>query len=256
MRLLCCVKRLISRPIPRQIVKPLDFVDKSRTSASVPLRPLVIICAVALLALSAGVFIGGRALITRFEQAEAAAMAEKALQVYRAFDADFRQLAISNRDYAQWDDAVQYVHSRNPAFITANFVRNALAGMHVDLVLIIDGDGHEIYSGYSERSGAQVLSPVPQTYLELRQLAASARRLSRLPPAERIVATPRGLAAVSAVEITRSDGTEPTGATMLFARFIEDADIERVRETSHLSVALLPLGSIAQHRHHCAPGCA
>jgi EAL domain/CHASE4 domain len=120
----------------------------------------------------------------------------------------------------------------------------ALAGMHVDVVLIVDRDGHEIFSCYSARSNTSVISPLPRAHLELLQLAADAPRVMRRPPAERIVATAQGLAAVSAVEITRSDGTDPSGATMLFARFIEDEDLERVRETSHLPVELTRLGPL------------
>src|SRR5262249_25460018 len=57
----------------------------------------------------------------------------------------------------------------------------------------------------------------------------------------RIVMTPQGLAAVSAIEIRRSDKSNQTGVVMMFARYIEDADIARVRDTSHMPVSLTSL---------------
>ena len=110
------------------------------------LRPLLIVCVVTLLALCLGVALGARALIGSFAQAETAATSQKAIQVYRAFEADLHQLAISNRDYAEWDDAEQYVRTPNPGFIEHNFTTDTLAGMLVDLIWIADSGGQDKYS--------------------------------------------------------------------------------------------------------------
>jgi diguanylate cyclase (GGDEF)-like protein/PAS domain S-box-containing protein len=204
----------------------------------------------ALVVLALGVLATGPTLLSSFRNVEAAATEQKALQVYRAFEADLRQLAISNLDYAHWDDSVQFVKDRNQHYIDANLIRQNLLGMHVDLVWIVDRDGHEIYSGVTNRSGAAVISPAPRAYLQ---------GLSRFLPAPHsvvvstvngLLATPHGLIAVAANEIQRTDLTEPSGATLLFGRFIAERDIERVRETSHQPVTMTYLGgpsAVLQH---------
>jgi diguanylate cyclase (GGDEF)-like protein/PAS domain S-box-containing protein len=196
----------------------------------------------ALVVLALGVLATGPTLLSSFRNVEAAATEQKARQVYRAFEADLRQLAISNLDYAHWDDSVQFVKDRNQHYIDANLVRQNLLGMHVDLVWIVDRDGREIYSGITDRSGAEVVSPAPRPYLQGLRRFLPAPHSVDFPPVNGLLATPHGLIAVSAHEIQRTDLTEPSGATLLFGRFVAESDIERVRETSHEPVTMTYLG--------------
>jgi diguanylate cyclase (GGDEF)-like protein/PAS domain S-box-containing protein len=194
-----------------------------------------------LLVLCVGVGVAARALTASFGQVEAAVTVQKALQVYRAFEADVRQLELSNRDYAEWDDAVEFVHDGNPRFITTNFVPDALNVMRVDVVWIVDASGRELYSGINDRSGRRIVSPAPAEYLrDVRQFVGN-DRLAKLPPTQRLVSTSHGLAILSSLEIKRTDRSEPTGATMLFARFIEQSDVRRLRATTGLPVTILDL---------------
>jgi diguanylate cyclase (GGDEF)-like protein/PAS domain S-box-containing protein len=206
------------------------------------LRPLLIVCAATLVALALGVAFGARALIGSFNQVESAATAQKAMQVYRAFEADLRQLMISNRDYAEWDDAEAYVRTEDAGFIERNFSADTLAAMYVDLIWIAPLEGPEKYSAYLDRRSSTIESPASEQILApFRTLLPKFKELARLSPAERIVMTPQGLAAVSAIEIRRSDKSSRTGVIMMFARYIKDADIARVRDTSHLPVSLISL---------------
>lgn len=208
------------------------------------IRLLLLFCGLSLLILCAGVALGARALIASFQQVEAEATAQKAMQVYRAFEADLRQLVISNRDYAEWDDAADFTQTANPRFITTNFVPDALSVMHVDLAWIVDRDGHDLFSGVANRSEAAIVSPAPAEYLnDVRQFLGNDGSPLPLSPIERIVTTPQGLEAVSVLEIKRTDRSGATGARMLFARFIEDADIQRLRDTTQLPVTMTNLGS-------------
>ncbi len=184
-----------------------------------------------------------------FRDVEAAATAQKAMQVYRAFEADLRQLAMTNRDYAQWDDSAQFVQDRNQHYVDANLVRETLSGIHVDLVWIVDRDGKEIYSGVADHGIGPMVTPAPSTYLqELARFLPKDSGIGSV-PVNAVVATRHGLVAVAAQEIRRSDRSQATGATLLFARFIGDGDIQRVSETSQLPVTMSVLtGTAAQTR--------
>ena len=98
------------------------------------------------LALGLILAIAARLMIGNFENIETAATEQKAQQLYQAFNSDLRQLAISTRDYAQWDSAADYVSGSNPKFLVGNFTRETMSAMHVDLVWILDRDGNDIYS--------------------------------------------------------------------------------------------------------------
>jgi sensor domain CHASE-containing protein len=191
-------------------------------------------CVLTVFVLTLGVLVTGPTLMGSFKGVESAATAQKAMQVYRAFEADLRQLALTNRDYAQWDDSVQFVQDHNQHYIDANLVPNTLNGIHVDLVWIVDRDGKEIYSGLTDRSAAVMVSPAPRDYL--REVARFLPKGSTMGfiPVNAVVATAHGLVAVTAQQIRRTDQSQATGATLLFGRFIKDSDIQRVRETSQL----------------------
>jgi diguanylate cyclase (GGDEF)-like protein/PAS domain S-box-containing protein len=200
--------------------------------------PWITFFAAVALVLGLGVLATGPTLMKSFEQVEAAETGRKAAQVYRAFAAELRELAISDLDYATWDDSEQFVHEHNQHFIDGNLVRQNFMGLHVDLVWIVDKEGHEIYSGFTDRSGGPVQSPAPREYLQGLTRFLPPPNSTDFAPLNGLVATAHGLVAVSAQEIQRTDLTEPTGATMLFARFIKDSDIQRVSETSQLPVSI------------------
>ena len=219
----------------------------NRTAAGRRILPWILFFGFTVLAVVVGVIVGAQALIGSFEQVETAATGQKAAQVYRAFEADLRQLAISNRDYAQWDEAEEYYRDRNMRFIPSNFGQESLAGMHVDVAWLVDAQGREIYSCVADRASAQIISPAPRPYLEgLQHFVDRERRGENLSPVDNVMTTSRGLIAVSAYEIRRSNGSMPTGAYMVFARYIQETDIQRVRNTSQLPVTMVPLSAEAK----------
>ncbi len=210
------------------------------------MRPLLFFGLLSLAGLVAMSAIAARALLGSYDALEAAAARQRAEQVYRAFDADLRQLAISNRDYAEWDAAQEFIDKRDPLFIPGNFSGPQLLGMHVDVVWIVDATGNEIHSGYVERASGTLTTPAPREILEpLRPFLARVDELRHRRPSEATVATAAGPMGVSATEIARSDGSRGTGAVLLFARFIAAAELQRVYDASALPVTLASLDPAA-----------
>jgi sensor domain CHASE-containing protein len=134
------------------------------------------------------------------------------------------------------------MHTHDPGFTRSNFSAETLAAMHVDLVWIVDADGKDVYSTFLDRHTNNTLTPAPPSILDhFRRLQTKDRTLRERSPADRTVHTARGIAAASTVEISRSNYSGPTGAFMMFGRYIEPADIARVQEASHLPVQLFLL---------------
>ncbi|HTV49789.1 MAG TPA: CHASE4 domain-containing protein, partial [Steroidobacteraceae bacterium] len=200
--------------------------------------PAVAAAVIGLAVLLATAMLVARILVGSFARIETDEMRQKAMQLVQALDADLRQLDVSNRDYADWDDAVAFLHTRDPLFVAANFTRETLKGMHVDVVLIADGQGLDVYSGYYDRARDIVVSPAPGLDLEPLRRFIGVGRLDALSAAQRILRTPSGLISVAAREIRHTDGTGPSGATLLFARFIADAELQRIQQTSQMPLRM------------------
>ncbi|MBL8266797.1 EAL domain-containing protein [Steroidobacter sp.] len=181
-----------------------------------------------------------RVLIGRFDKIELEQTTERAAQVARAFESDLGQLAMSTRDYAEWDDAQAYVLGQKRDFLSANFSVDSLQGMDVDVVAILAGDGADTYSALLPEAGPELISPAPKELLDLfGQLRPTEPSLRKLESTRRILQTSQGLLAFAAVEIRRSDKSGATGSVMFFARFIRPHDITRIEQDSRLPVKLV-----------------
>ena len=183
-----------------------------------------------------------RILSNSFGAAEARAAAQRAEQVLRAFDADLQQLAIAAHDYAEWDTAAQFVTRGDPEFVRANFVPNTMEALHVELAWLRDATGRTVYSGWYDKLSGRVVEPAPAALLA--PLAAEAYANNPVAGADalaRIVSTPQGPMAFALREIRRSDRSGATGATLVFARRVDEELLRRVRATSRLPARLRPL---------------
>jgi diguanylate cyclase (GGDEF)-like protein/PAS domain S-box-containing protein len=190
------------------------------------------VAAIAMLLLA--IVVASSVFIRRFDAIEVTQTHEKADQALRALQSDLNQLAISTRDYAEWDDAAEYVHTRAAEFVHANFSYDSLDGMEVDAAVIFGADGTPIFAGYVNHE-AHELEWVPADLLKaLDGIRTQHEALRKLDSIARLVHTPRGMLAFSAIEIRRSDKSAPSGAVMVFARLLRSDEIERVRETSQL----------------------
>jgi diguanylate cyclase (GGDEF)-like protein/PAS domain S-box-containing protein len=219
-----------------------DRLPTMRVAADAPRRQqrlLLGVCVGLLLALVTSLVIAARLFDRSFSGIEVDAAQQQALQLYRAFNADLRQLEISNRDYAEWQDAADFVASHDSRFVASNFTPDALTDMHVDLAWVVDGAGQALYSGILDRASTTIQSPAPAELLaQFARVMHGGAALSERAPAQRLLRTTRGLAAFSVVEIRRSRHAESTGAHMLFVRFIAAEDIARVREALQFPLEL------------------
>jgi diguanylate cyclase (GGDEF)-like protein len=214
--------------------------SNSRVRTRVLIGSIVSAFAVLALALivAAGLF------IHRFDAIEATQSERKAEQILRALAADLHQLAISTRDYAEWDGSYQFIMQRDPRFLETNFTANSLAGMEVDVVALFDPDGRPLYSAEHIPDQPRLAIPARPELLQLLQrLRPQVHELRKLEPIERIVTTSDGVLAFSIVEINRSNRGDPTGAVLAFARLLGDDEILRIRQTSRLHVELTPLST-------------
>ena len=97
---------------------PSDATGSVKATLTRQLKPIVAFCAGTVVVLAVAVAVAAHTLMGSYQQLENAATSQKAEQVYRAFEADLRQLQISNRDYAEWDDAEQFTRDLDPGFLS------------------------------------------------------------------------------------------------------------------------------------------
>jgi diguanylate cyclase (GGDEF)-like protein/PAS domain S-box-containing protein len=205
-------------------------------------RLLLGVCVGLLLVVGVSLALAGRIFEHSFNDIEFSATSQKARQLNRMFTNEQRQLDINISDYAAWEDAARFIVSRDPRFVRSNFTPDALAGMRVDLVWVIDGAGKDRYSGVLDRRTGHILSPAPAPLLRQFAPAMAAHTApGAQPPAGRLVSMSDGLAAYTVQEIKAGDDGPSTGSYMLFARFIDAAELSRMRDALDMPLELIRL---------------
>ncbi|GFE91651.1 putative bifunctional diguanylate cyclase/phosphodiesterase [Steroidobacter agaridevorans] len=214
----------------------------SRTRLLIGILSACIVLAVTL-AVAAKLF------VSRFDAIENAQTLRKSEQLVQAVDADLSQLAISARDYGQWDQMYQYIRHPTQDFVDVNFTPYSLAGMEVDMVGILNAHGELVFSAELLERQRRLRYPAPpdllRLFLHLRDEPHDWRDRA---PVERIVDSPRGPIAFSMVEINRSDKSDPTGAFLLFVRYFDPDEIMRIAQTSQLPATMTRIGGAAPER--------
>lgn len=222
------------------------FAARATSQDSPSLQPFALVGLVALLVFAIGAGLGVDQVHESFDAVETLAAEQRAGQQRRALEADLAQLSISARDHARWDDAWRYAQSEDPAFVSANLTDDSLNVMRVNVVLIVDGSGRVLHSSLLPEGAHALQSPAPDDVLaDLVPVALATGTLGELPVGRRLVHSQRGAVAFAGVEITRTDGSEPSGRYLLFGRYVSAALMERVRQTSGLPVRWVALADPA-----------
>lgn len=118
-----------------------------------------------------GALVGVRYIVhDSFSRLEAEHAAREGERAKRVFNQQVQSLSATTQDYAYWNDAVDYVHGKQAAFLTDNFDADNMGYLRISEVLVIDGKGGVL--GTLKRDGAQGLSELAtERVAPLRSLA-------------------------------------------------------------------------------------
>jgi diguanylate cyclase (GGDEF)-like protein/PAS domain S-box-containing protein len=160
-----------------------------------------------------------------------------------ALHEELSTLAATAIDWAFWDDTYQFVQDANPAYVESNLAPvTGFVNNRVDLMLFFDRDGRLVF-GKAVDVTAQEERPLSARLLT--QLRSSPGLLPRVSEAREIyglLAVPDGVLLVTAAPILRSDQTGPMQGILVFGRLLSPALIERLADTTQLTLAAYPIG--------------
>jgi diguanylate cyclase (GGDEF)-like protein len=203
-------------------------------------RTLIAACLAALV-LVVGVFYASRAVLVRsFADIEADTARQSIERVRRALEAELRQLEISTFDYAEWDDTFDHAAGRLPDFAASSFTRATLNTRRLDLVWIVNTEGHTVSALGIDDSAPGGIAPLPRGVLTSLEQNLSVLRSQRRRAAAslRLMRVADRALAFAAVPILRTDGTGPSAGFLVFGRYLGKAQATHLAETTQLPVAM------------------
>ena len=157
-------------------------------------------------------------------------------QALSALSRELSSLDTMTYDWSAWDDTYAFIKDANTEYIKSNLVDGTFADLRLNLMLFIDSSGGVIFGKAFELYNEEEIL-VPQSFL--RHLSGDSLLL-RHPDTESsvtgIVLLPEGPMLIASHPILTSEDEGPIRGTLIFGRYLDSSEIDRLAETTLLSL--------------------
>ena len=166
------------------------------------------------------------------------------IRAERAIQNDLQNLSAITGDWAQWDDAFDFVRGDYPAFQDSNLDRPTLANLGLNVLAIYGANrkliwGQVAYEDSIDGPGSlQILDEGTDTANFLLNHSDPEGKIDGL------IRTALGPMMISSWPIVRSDGTGPVSGTMIMGQLLDDTRADILRERTEVGLAWEPVPSI------------
>ncbi len=146
-------------------------------------------------------------------------------------------------DWANWDDAYEFMWTRGPGFLESNLVDSTFSILEMNVVLFFDEKG-TLIDGKAYDLEKQV--PVP-VFSGLLQAMTSARALRRIENQHQgvkgLLSLPEGVLMFAWQPVLTGEGHGPARGALLMGRFLDDSELRRLAAKAHLPLEFTRLQS-------------
>lgn len=177
--------------------------------------------------------------LSEFERLEKEEAQENLGSAIAALRRENAALVVWARDYAPWDDTLEFVRSGDLQYITTNFAPDTIENLGFDLILFLNQSGAVVWSYVAGPTSVGDLNVQDLPVLQLDGLEwDSSTGLSGL-----YQLTENGVYQIAAHPILTTDGKGPNGGSLIFGRRLDNRQFERIAASSIADFDLQPVGS-------------
>ncbi len=159
-------------------------------------------------------------------------------RVLSALSNEFAELNSKCGDWAEWDDTYAYVQDLNNNYKQANLVDASFINIRTNFLLFVNSTGH-LVSGMAFDLKNMTEMAIPQSVLQL--LSANDILWRHQDPNSNvtgIVLLPEDPLLIASRPILTSQREGPIRGALIFARYFNSNEIERLAETVHLPLVM------------------
>ncbi|GIW77681.1 MAG: hypothetical protein KatS3mg104_2744 [Phycisphaerae bacterium] len=212
---------------------------------SLRLKVLISLVGMAVLMMAALHLIVEHTLMARFERIEQKEIREAVLQARKGIDQRINNLSVKVSDWARWDDARDFILGKMPDFPQRNVQPNTPTEMNLSVILYADLDGKTLLSASVDVDSGEVVQTDPELLEHIRKgkllddngIPRSRKGLIRLE---------NRLMMFAADPVTSTDNTGKPVGVCFFGRYLTKSEIELIRESTGLTVEVVPLEQMAR----------
>ncbi len=177
----------------------------------------------------------------RFRQLEDEEARRNAERARDALNDQVANLAATASDWAHWDDAAAFVQGHSPQFMRVNLSDNTFLTLRLDVMVFLGPDGEVVYERWFDR-GARVAGKPPEGFA--RVIAPGAPLVAHPDIESRregLLVLPGVILLIASHPVTDSARSPPKRGVLVFARIMDDVEMQRLSGIVQLRTRLLPL---------------
>lgn len=188
---------------------------------------------IALLVLSNRIFLGD------YEKLESEDAARNVSRVISAIHANIESVTALNVDWASWDDTYAFMIDKNHGYVKSTLNLETLAKLRLNSIIYIDTTGKVVYSKSLDHENMKA-SELPG---DIGRHISSGGMLLRNGEdgVAGVLALRDGLFIVSSQPVLTSEGRGPVRGSLIMARLLDSAELERLSATTHMKVSAIPV---------------
>jgi diguanylate cyclase (GGDEF)-like protein/PAS domain S-box-containing protein len=160
---------------------------------------------------------------------------------------DIANINRSANDWAAWDETHAFIRDANAHFIKVNIVDSAFSTLRLNVMIFVNASGRVIFGRAFDLEGKKRM-PVPQSLIDHLK---SDDLLLKSTHAENsisgIILLSEMPMLISSQPILTSDGKGSVRGALIFGRYLNEAQIQRLRELTHLAVHVHPYNDLKKN---------
>ncbi len=180
----------------------------------------------------------GSVLMSGFRTIENEDTRKNVLRVSDAIKADLVGIQNSLFTWTQWDPAYQYVKDRNKQFYDENVSSTLFTGMKINFCVFVDERFEFPYAGGYDLEGGRDIAVPDDLLKELGPKSVLLQNKDTNKAVTGILNLASGPLLVASAPLTDTKGTAPARGYLVFAKFLDGAEVKRLSETTHLPVMI------------------
>jgi PAS domain S-box-containing protein len=141
-------------------------------------------------------------------------------------------------DWAAWDDTYAFIEDANEDYIRSNLVDETFTGFRINLMLFIDSSGRVVFGKAFDLHEEEEVAVPPGLYEHLSEDSPLLRHPNTASSVTGFVLLPEGPLLVASRPILTSEEEGPIRGTLIMGRYLDDAEIDRLAETTRSSLAI------------------
>ena len=206
-------------------------------------RKILLIIGATLVALILGCFgISSTILLRGFDGLEQQATREDVQRVVSAFTDELANLSAKAANWAAWDDSYAFVQNGNNKFIQSNCSGSTFADLRLNVMLFVDASGRVVFSAVTTYAVARKRR-CTEGFLQY-VLACDNGVLWHATVGsvkEGVVQLPAGPLLLVSRPIVTSERRGSMRGTLIFGRYLDDAEVQRIAQRMHLALTFYRL---------------